>query len=119
MPGVSQDASRTTVSIPPRLRERLRGLLEQVERVAEAVLHARLEVHVAGLGRVVLDEQRGERAPVALLEGQRVERGVVRERRVDLRGDEPPRGVDLAVLAVELDLLAAVGGGHGEAPLAA
>ena len=56
-----------TLELPaaaPRLVERGDDLLEQVERVLEAVLHAGLDVRVAVLLALVVDEHRERRAPV-------------------------------------------------------
>jgi hypothetical protein len=93
--------------------------LEQVQRVLEAVLHARLEDRVANVPARALDELLEPRAPVDVDEGDGVDRRTrVGGALVDLGRDDPLVGDDLPVLAVEGDLHAVVGD-HRGTPLAA
>src|SRR5215211_2781877 len=101
-----------------RSAERDRHLLEEIQRVLQAVLHPGVDVRVAVLLAGVLHEHGEARAPVRFGERQGVQRLPVGHALVDLGRDEPLVRDDLAVLTVEADLEPLVGD-HHVAPLAA
>jgi PhnB protein len=98
-----------------RSAKRHRNLLQQVERVLHARLHARADVGIAPLLGGVFHQHGQERAAVPLGQGEGVQGRVllgVGDALVDLGRDDPLVRDDLPVLAVERDLHAALGHAH-------
>jgi hypothetical protein len=94
------------LAVPGSLDERGRNLLEQVERVLQAVFHAGRKDGVAVLLTLELHQHVGRRASVVLMEGQYVQPLPFGRAFELLRVDDAFVGDELAVLTVKEGLWA-------------